>query len=216
MTKEYWNQVFREIAEEERRGDEPRGLTKADNWLEDLLEYLPEPGARVLELGPGAGYDLAWLKERGYTLVAMDIADEALALARQRVPEATFVQGDVADGLPFEADSFDLVTSSLSLHYFPLATFDRIVGDIRRVLRPGGTFVFRVNSAEDLKGKPGEPIDGDPRYIMRNGLARRFYTGEEVRDRLAGWEILRLEHQETGRFKKGKRSWLAVARKPAG
>lgn len=100
--------------------------------------------ARVLEIAAGTGAvtrALAPLLDPGAHYVATDLNQAMLDRARARDPSAavTWQQAD-ALALPFADDSFDLVFCQFGVMFFP----DRVAGfsEIRRVLRPGGRFIF--------------------------------------------------------------------------
>jgi len=103
----------------------------------------PLAGRDVLEVGCGRGggaaYVARYLKPR--RMVAVDLAPRAVALCRARfaVPALSFEVGD-AERLPFGDASFEAVLNVESSHcYGHLAAF---FGEVRRVLRPGGTFLY--------------------------------------------------------------------------
>lgn len=77
----------------------------------------PVAGRRVLDAGCGTGRASLWLAERGAEVVGVDISPEMLRVARTDVPSASFVVADLAEPLPFPDGAFDLVVSSLVLHY---------------------------------------------------------------------------------------------------
>ena len=116
-----------------------------DDVAADGAAALADTGtASILEIGPGPGH----LAERLLELLpdvrwtGLDIDPAMLDAARGRleraggVDRASFVEGDVV-ALPFDDGSFDLVLSSFSAHHWPDAVAG--FGEIRRVLRPGGT-----------------------------------------------------------------------------
>lgn len=113
---------------------------RAQPWHMGVLDGYS--GGRLLEVGCGAGTDLAYLGGRFRYVVGVDLAEAGARLAggavdHWRVRGATLV----ADGeaLPFADEGFDLVYSFGVLHH----TDDpaRAVREIRRVLRPGGRVV---------------------------------------------------------------------------
>lgn len=110
-----------------------------------------QPGTRVriLELGCGTGEFAARLIQGlpEATVVATDQSVRMVELTRVRGVEA-----QVADvmRLPFPDDAFDVVVALWMLYHVPdLATG---LGEVRRVLRAGGTFVAATNGDEHLAG----------------------------------------------------------------
>jgi ubiquinone/menaquinone biosynthesis C-methylase UbiE len=106
----------------------------------------PQPGERILEIGPGTGYytlDMAeWVGPEG-TVEIFDIQQEFLDHTMRRAEESGLsnvvpTQGDATD-LPFEDDSIDAVVLTAVLGEIP----DRAAAlrEIERVLRPGGRLV---------------------------------------------------------------------------
>ncbi|MCW3147382.1 malonyl-ACP O-methyltransferase BioC [Stutzerimonas stutzeri] len=94
-----------------------------------------------LDLGSGTGYfsralDATFPQAEG---MALDIAEGMLRHARPRGGARYFVAGD-AERLPLRDDSLDLIFSSLALQW--CEDFAAVLGEVRRVLRPGGTFAF--------------------------------------------------------------------------
>ena len=99
---------------------------------------------QVLDMGCGAGHTAIAAAGKAAHVTALDVTPEMLAvaagLARQRgLANMSFQQGDVM-ALPFEAGSFDVVTSRLSAHHY--ADPARALGEALRVLRPGGRFLL--------------------------------------------------------------------------
>jgi SAM-dependent methyltransferase len=104
--------------------------------LQDLLDgRLPHDG-RFLDLGCGTGATGAWLAAEG-RLVAADFEPVALALHRERHPASEVVACD-ARVLPFADASFDAVLCVTMLCHRSIESPVEVVGEIARVLRPGG------------------------------------------------------------------------------
>lgn len=96
-------------------------------------------GERLLDVGCGTGSLTLALREIAPTasITAVDLADSFVAFGRARIddPAIDFRQAD-ACALPFADGSFDRVLSLLVLHFIPDSA--RVVGEFRRVVRPGG------------------------------------------------------------------------------
>jgi demethylmenaquinone methyltransferase/2-methoxy-6-polyprenyl-1,4-benzoquinol methylase len=97
-----------------------------------------QPGQRVLDLACGTG-DVTWmLAERGAEVIGSDINADMMALAnRKGERDLPFVLADAGD-LPFPDGYFDLVTCSFAGRGFP--DWPRVLGEVHRVLKPGGVF----------------------------------------------------------------------------
>jgi ubiquinone/menaquinone biosynthesis C-methylase UbiE len=109
-----------------------------------LLEILDaEPPRRVLDLGCGTAQLTDDLARRwpGARVVGLDLSSEMLAAAQRRLGDRApeLVRANSA-ALPFADGSFDLVTSSLSYHWYPDA--GRVLAELARVIRPGGRFAL--------------------------------------------------------------------------
>jgi SAM-dependent methyltransferase len=155
-------------------------------WI-DALRL--EPGAKVLEVGCGAGLATLELARRGYAVLSTDSSADMVALASQRIAEAGL--GDVAvsvcdvHDLPYAAESFELV---LALGVLPwLHSPQRALGQIARVLAPGGHAILSADNRLRLNGlvEPAEsPLFVPAKYArraVRVVLRGRPPTGAEVR-----------------------------------
>jgi SAM-dependent methyltransferase len=93
-------------------------------------------GTSLLDAGCGSGVAAALAHERGAEVSGIDAARPAIEIARERVPEADFRVGEL-EALPYEDDSFDVVTGFCSFQY--AADPVHALQEARRVARPGGT-----------------------------------------------------------------------------
>ncbi|WP_431967922.1 class I SAM-dependent methyltransferase [Actinacidiphila sp. bgisy160] len=100
-------------------------------------------GRRILDAGCGAGPLFAALRERGAHVTGLDSSTGMLELARRRLgADADLRVADLGDPLPFADGAFDMVVSSLVLHY--LEDWGPTLAEMRRVLRPGGRLITSV------------------------------------------------------------------------
>ena len=148
---------------------------------ERLREVLrPEPGERVLEIGPGTGYytlDLAsWLGPDG-TVEIFDIQQEFLdhvmrRATRRGIGNISPARGDATE-LPYEDASIDAVVLTAVLGEIPDP--GAALREVHRVLRPGGRLVV------------GE-LFGDPHFTTLTALKRRgAEAGLSFESRSGNW-----------------------------
>lgn len=110
-----------------------------------LVDFDGYRGRMVLEVGCGAGVDLARFARGGAEVTGVDLTDSAIQLARMNFEQQGLTgRFEVADGehLPFPDNTFDLVYAHGVVQY--TANPQRLVGECRRVLKPGGQAVFQV------------------------------------------------------------------------
>lgn len=106
---------------------------------EALIRLLPKSGD-ALDLGCGAGVPVVrWLATR-FNVTGVDISTRQIELARQRVPEATFIRADMTE-VDFPPGSFDLIVALHSIIHVPRAEQPALIARIYDWLRPGGAFV---------------------------------------------------------------------------
>ena len=121
-----------------------QGLCGAGEWHE-LQRLLPDfKGKRVLDLGCGYGWHCFYAAEHGANRVlGIDLSEKMLAVAmRKNAKENITYQRNAIEDLIFSGQSFDVVLSSLALHY--VADYIHLVEKISNWLAPGGSFVFSV------------------------------------------------------------------------
>lgn len=102
-------------------------------------------GLRVVDFGCGSGANSVLLAGRGAHVWGVDISEDLLRLAQQRLAvngrdgDATFIAGSAHD-LPFPDGSIDVVFGIAILHHLDL---DLVSREVRRVLKPGGRAIFQ-------------------------------------------------------------------------
>lgn len=156
-----------------------------------LVDFDAWKGKRVLEVGCGAGTDLARFAKGGAVVTGVDVAASAIELAKQNFAQQG-LQGEVriADGeqLPFEAGTFDLVYAHGVVQYTPDGR--KLIEECRRVLKPGGEAVFqvynRVSWLNALSKLMKVPLEHEDAPVLRK------YSIGEFRALLRGFGDVRI------------------------
>ncbi|WP_149562285.1 class I SAM-dependent methyltransferase [Streptomyces cacaoi] len=192
----------------------PEGLDEAEARLLGPSGVLR--GADVLEIGAGAAQCSRWLAAQGARPVALDLAHRQLqhALRIGGGPDAPegfpLVEAD-ARALPFADAVFDIACSSYGAIPF-VADPERVFAEVRRVLRPGGRWVFSLThplrwALADEPGPEGLTVlasyfDRTP-YVEEDAAGRTVYVehhrtlGDRVRELVgAGFRLLDLVEPE--------------------
>jgi SAM-dependent methyltransferase len=136
------------------------------------LALLPDvDGKDVLDAGCGHGWYAEWLARRGAHVVAVDRSERMIELTTERLAgRGRAIRADLGDLRAILPDaSFDLVLSSLVLHY--VTDLSKTFRELSRLLRPGGLLVFSTHHPTH-----------DPKSLLEPG-----YLVEEIIEERWGW-----------------------------
>jgi demethylmenaquinone methyltransferase/2-methoxy-6-polyprenyl-1,4-benzoquinol methylase len=134
--------VFNAIAPVYDRGNRLLSFGLATRWRKRAVaSFRSNPPQQVLDVACGTGdFVIAVLKASPASeVIGLDFSEEMLHLARKKVSNATFVQGDVT-ALPFDAGRFDAVTVGFGLRNF--VDIPRALSEMARVLKPEGRLII--------------------------------------------------------------------------
>ncbi len=123
-----------------------RVLDPRDRMLDELSRRLA-PGARVLDLGCGAGIPPTRLLASRFSVTGVDISEGQVEAARRNVPEASFVHADLAE-LDVPPGSFDGVTALYAISHVPREEHADLFRRVARWLGPGGLFLATLGASD--------------------------------------------------------------------
>jgi len=136
----------------------PESTANYEAWLGELGDRLL-PGARVLDLGCGAGVPATKvLADTGFAVTGVDISEVQIDRARSLVPNAAFVHADMVTWNSGPA-TFDAIVSLYALIHVPLQDQHELIPRLARWLTPGGYLLAIVGheqwtGVEDYMGAP--------------------------------------------------------------
>ncbi len=190
----HWNSQWANIAADSK-------------WLtpeQDVIDWASDftPAARVLDLGAGVGRHALWLAQQGFSTTALDAAPEGLAEIDRRGGVETIEAR--MDALPFDDASFDHIVSWNVIYHGDEEILLRTIAEIRRVLKPRGTYLGTMLSKRRL---PYEHAKYSGREISRNAWTfdapgtdkvhpHYFCGAAELLALFQGFEVLKLRDQE--------------------
>jgi ubiquinone/menaquinone biosynthesis C-methylase UbiE len=104
--------------------------------LSELIERLPA-NAEVLDAGCGAGIPISLMLSKRFKVTGVDFSEAQIELARQNVPDATFLCEDMTQ-LDFPDNTFDGITSYYAIIHIPREEHQALLANFHRMLKPGG------------------------------------------------------------------------------
>ena len=97
--------------------------------------------SQILDLCCGSGQTTEFLLQLSEQVTGLDASPLSLKRAKNNVPSATYVEA-FAEDMPFADNSFDVVHTSAALHEMQPQQLRKIIQEVHRVLKPGGTFTL--------------------------------------------------------------------------
>lgn len=159
-------------------------------WRRETARAVVRPGDRVLDACCGTGDLAIAARRRGGSVVGVDFAERMLERARRKEPGIEWVRGDLL-ALPFADASFDAATVGFGVRN--VADLEGALGELRRVLRPGGRLaVLEITTPrgalapfyrlwfDRLVPLLGRALPGGAAYAYLPASVRRFPGLEEL------------------------------------
>lgn len=186
---------------------------------EDIYYYLhrwKEKGFKnVLDLGCGMGRHCILFAENGFTVTGFDLSQYGLDVLNKKAEKKNLainsVQGDVVD-LPFEDDRFDAILAYHSVYHVDSKGMDRVIENIKRVLKPGGEVYITLISKNTWSYSANSPsvivVDENVRLKEEqdgNFLPHFYVNLQDIQSLFKDFEMIRIRQIED--IFDGKSSW---------
>lgn len=204
-------------------------------WLDPCEEsyYYAEKWKRegrksVLDLGCGLGRHSVLFAKYGFKVTAADISDEALGFLKKYSKElGTDIACRRADmeSLPFADDAFDCIFAMHSAGHADSAGMERVMSEIRRVLKSDGTVFMTLCSKETWTYAESGLPKKDKNTVVKTdgpeqGVPHFFVDREDIEELFGGFELVKVRHIDDcffdGKWKNQKHYFIeAIVRKEA-
>lgn len=179
---------------------------------------------RVLDIGCGIGRHLLLFARAGFEAYGLEPTASGLAQCREALQRshltAHLFQGEMQDLSAFETGFFDVVVCWHVIYHAYLATIVATLGEIRRVMRPGGFLVVTFNSTKNKHFGEGNEVEPSTFLGAKNkldgDLPHHFSTRKEVLRLVEGFHVISIEEKEethAGQVIPQTYHWHVVAQK---
>ena len=133
-----------------------------------------KPDDLILDVGCGGGININRMAEKAKKVYGVDYSIESVKLSRE-VNRDFVLEGKVevleadVQSLPFEDDTFDIVTAFETVYFWP--NIEKSFGEVKRILKPGGIFMIGMES---------NGSDNLPMKISKKLIDMEVYSDEEL------------------------------------
>jgi SAM-dependent methyltransferase len=177
----------------------------------------------ALDIGVGGGRNTRLLCELGFDTFGIDISAEGLkqtelVLARLGF-RPTLKRARMTD-LPLEPNSFDAAICYGVFYYGTASEMRQAIGELHRVLKPGGDAFVVVRTTDDFRYGKGRVLEPDT-YLLttaetnEEGTIQHFLSEQSLRASFSGFSELEFERTETTLSARTRKDsdWLVSLRK---
>lgn len=189
-----------------------RDRIPCDAWLQQFEAEIQGCKSPIIDLGCGSGNDTRYLISRGKRVIACDFSENAIENIRRNFPELYRTEYfDMTGAFPFEDNFTELVIADLCLHYFSGQVTGSVLSEIKRILKPDGKLLMRVNSVKDVNHGAGQGTEIERNYFkISDGRFKRFFDRDDIYGFFGDWNILYLKEERMDRYDLPKMLWTAL------
>ena len=165
---------------------------------ENIYNYLKDKEyKKLLDIGCGTGYLINMLSQKYEAeYIGLDLSPEMIKQSNNKnIKNAKFVEGR-SDKIPFDDNTFDIVTCSQSFHHYPET--DKPMQEAKRVLKPGGLYIISDTGVGPFK-MFGVKVDNFIyRHFSNTGDCNVSYMEKTIKDmERNGFNVIKAEKVTT-------------------
>ncbi len=131
------------------------------SFLQPLVKHL-DPGARILDIGCGAGRDMLWLQNRGFSCIGLDLSLALASLARQH-SDLPVIVADFED-FNFSRSQMDALLLVGALAHVPHKRFKQVFWPMLQGLKARGLVLITLKKGQNAETRP----DGRVFYLWKS------------------------------------------------
>lgn len=158
----------------------------------------------VLELGPGAGTELAYFADEGFNTTALDISKNMIVVASEVSPKSKFIHGDFLEH-SFKGKKFEGIYAKVFIHLFSKKDAILVLRKIYSLLKPKG--VAFIGDSIHKKSEEGFAKKADYRKPLKR--FRKNWTEQELVEEVSKQKFIILK-KSYGFDKKRNKKWLRL------
>jgi ubiquinone/menaquinone biosynthesis C-methylase UbiE len=183
LNKDKWNRIY-------KKGYK----TEIDESMPKVIELLKSHGVTtVLDLGCGSGRHTAYLAEQGFSVYGIDISDEGIHKAGQKVHNsghhAVLTTGSIFHKLPYQTNFFDSIISTKVLHNGRIKDIRNAIKESERVLKPQGVIFVSVRKTSAKNHTTWKEV-APQTYIRTAGIPYYMFNEKLLRKEFKNFTIL--------------------------
>ncbi len=124
-----------------------RDLLKNEKYLQTLVTYL-KPKSKILDIGCGSGVPISkYFFDQNFDVTGLDISEEMIKLAKNNLPQCTFLVQDMTD-INLPNNSFDAIVAFYSIIHVPREEHKTLLQKLHSLLKKGGYILITMGSDE--------------------------------------------------------------------
>ena len=181
------------------------GLDPSEPAKKSLKLFQEKKINKIVELGAGLGRDTIFFAKNSIHVTALDYSGSGIKIINEKAEKQNLSKYistkifDVRKKLPFEDNSIEACFSHmLYCMALTLNELENLNNEIYRILKPNGINIYTVRHTNDGDYKKG--IHRGEDLYENDGFIVHFFSKEKVNSLLNGFQNLKLENFEEGKF----------------